>query len=55
MNTTNLLSPMNPENLNDLVSGIDALAPVALAAAPAPALAPALLGDIAGGGPPPGA
>lgn len=26
MNTVNLTSPMNPENLNDTVIGIDALA-----------------------------
>ncbi|NVJ20667.1 MULTISPECIES: hypothetical protein [Myxococcus] len=48
MTTTNLTSPMNPEILNDTVSGIDALAPVALATA----LAPAPLGDTDGGRPP---
>ncbi|NTX05466.1 hypothetical protein HUA74_28280 [Myxococcus sp. CA051A] len=48
MTTANLTSPMNPEILNDTVSGIDALAPAGLATA----LAPALLGDTAGGRPP---
>ncbi|MFP2926760.1 hypothetical protein ACLESO_16485 [Pyxidicoccus sp. 3LG] len=48
MKTANLTSPMNPENLNDTVIGIDALAPAALATAPAPAL----LGPAAGGLPP---
>ncbi|GEN07704.1 hypothetical protein OWM54_18970 [Myxococcus sp. MISCRS1] len=48
MTTANLTSPMNPEILNDTVSGIDALAPAALRPAPLPAL----LGDAAGGRPP---
>ncbi|MFY2556250.1 hypothetical protein ACN469_01295 [Corallococcus terminator] len=48
MTTANLTSPMNPEILNDTVSGIDALAPDALATA----LLPALLGDADGGLPP---
>ncbi|WP_342378109.1 hypothetical protein NVS55_02040 [Myxococcus stipitatus] len=50
MTTANLTSPMNPENLNDTVRGIDALALAGLLTA----LDPALLGDAPVGGLPPG-
>ncbi|WP_338871825.1 hypothetical protein [Myxococcus stipitatus] len=50
MTTANLTSPMNPENLNDTVSGIDALALAGLLTAPAPTL----LADAPAGGLPPG-
>ncbi|MFP2906850.1 hypothetical protein ACLESD_17735 [Pyxidicoccus sp. 3LFB2] len=48
MNTANLTGPMNSENLNDTVSGIDALALAGLFTA----LDAAMLGDIAGDSPP---
>ena len=48
MNTANLTSPMNPENLNDTVIGIDALALRRLATA----LDAATRGEVAGDSPP---
>jgi hypothetical protein len=48
MNTANLMSPMNPENLNDTVIGIDALALRRLATA----LDAATRGEVAGDSPP---